>query len=223
MRKVFNSFREVIADIPDGATIMLGGWAYAGTPQNLILALREHGAKKLTIIANGTGTARYINTNNLIENKQVKRLICTIAFPGTAADRAYQAGELEIQFVPQGTLAEAIRAGGAGVGGFYTRTGVRTPIANGKETRIINGKEYLLEFPLQADYALLRAYKADRLGNLIYKGIMRNFNVVMATAARVTIAEVEEIVEPGELDPDLIMTPQLFVDRIVKIPRGGVI
>jgi 3-oxoacid CoA-transferase A subunit len=124
MDKVFNSFREAIADIPDGATIMLGGWAYAGTPQNLILALREHRAKELTIITGSTGTQRYINTNVLIENKQVKRVTCTIAFPGTPADRAYQAGEIELQYVPQGTLAEAIRAAGAGIGGFYTRTAV---------------------------------------------------------------------------------------------------
>lgn len=216
--KIVNRALEAVADIPDGAKIMIGGWGYAGIPQNLILALRDHGAKDLTIYVNGTGTQRLVDTNILVKNKQLKRIKTSIVFPGTPVDVANRAGEIEIELVPQGTLAEAIRAGGAGIGGFYTPTGVGTPIAAEKETRIINGKEYILELPLRADYALVRAYKADRFGNLIYKGMMRNFNVVMATAADITIAEVEEIVE--ELDPEIVVTPQLFVDRIVKIPEG---
>jgi len=231
MQKVCNSFAEAVSDIRDGATIMIGGWGIPGDqPQRLTQALRDHGAKELTIIActpgtSGEGALRlfgvtYVSNNVLIENKQVKKFICSIAFPGTAFDRAYLAGEIEVEWVPQGTLAERIRAGGFGIGGFYTPTGVGTPVAEGKEKNVIDGKEYNLELPLKADYALIRARKADTLGNLVYQGVMRSFNAVMAPAAKVTIAEVDEIVNPGELDPEHIVTPHIFVDWIIKIPEG---
>jgi 3-oxoacid CoA-transferase A subunit len=225
--KVFNSFADAVADIPDGATIMIGGFfGPGGLPQNLILAVRNQGARNLTYIANsgwGFGkTGGYIDASILAENRQIKKAIVpTMADPepgrSTAIEDQYRAGELEIELVPQGTLAERIRAGGFGIGGFYTRTGVGTVVEKGKEKRLINGKEYILELPLSADYALIRAYKADRMGNLIYRRTARTYNAVMALAARITIAEVDEIVEVGELDPEVIVTPGIFVKRIVKI------
>ncbi len=222
MNKVVNTPAEAVADIPDGAVIMVGGFAYSGSPRSLILALSEQGAKGLTIITNGPGTERFIDSNLLIKNRQVKRLICSITFPNTSAERASLDGDMEMVLMPQGNLAEAIRAAGCGIGGFYTPTGVGTEIEVGKEKRVIDGQEYILQLPLRADYSLIRAHKADRFGNLIYRGVMRNFNVVMAAAARVTIAEVDEIVEPGELDPNIIVTPEIFVDRIVEVSEGGV-
>lgn len=228
--KVVGSFDGAVADIPDGATIMLGGFAAVDRPFNLIRALRNQGAKGLTVIANSPGTggqqaakwwgiAHYTDANFLVENKQVKKFISSITFPGTTAEKAILAGEVEIEYVPQGTLAERIRAGGFGIGGFYVRTGAGTIIAGGKEKRIIDGEEYLLELPLKADYALIKAYKADKFGNLVYRGNTRDFNAVMAPAADITIAEVEDIVDIGELDPEVIVTPGIFVDRIVKIPK----
>jgi len=222
MSKVVGSFAEAVADIPDGATIMLGGFGLAADlPFNLIRAIRGCGARELTIITNTPGpgsrlaldmweVTQWTDANLLVENKQVKRFIITITFPDTAAERAILAGEVEVEFVPQGTLAERIRAGGFGIGGFYVKTG--------GERRIINGEEYFLEMPLKADYALIKAYQADEMGNLIYRGNTRSFNAVMAPAADVTIAEVSNIVGPGELEPEVIITPEIFVDRIVKIP-----
>lgn len=229
MNKVIKSFDQAVADIPDKTTIMLGGFAAVDRPFNLIRALRSHGAKELTIIANSPGTggqqalrwwglAYYTDANLLVENKQVKKFISSITFPHTAAEKAILAGEVEVEFVPQGTLAERIRAGGFGIGGFYVKTGAGTIIAEGKERRIIDGEEYLLEMPLTADYALIKAYKADKFGNLVYRGNTRNFNAVMAPAADITIVEVEHIVEVGELDAEAVVTPGIFVDRIVKIP-----
>ncbi|MFC2047634.1 CoA transferase subunit A [Chloroflexota bacterium] len=229
--KIYDSFKKVVADIPDGATIFVGGWGAPGDlPDNLTAALRDHGAKNLTIICTTSGTSQrmadawgkkteHITPNSLIENKQVKEVICSISFPNTAMEKAVLAGEIKVEWSPQGTLAERIRAGGAGLGGFYTRTGVGTVIAEGKEKKIIDGKEYILELPLKADYALIRAYKADKLGNLIYRGMMNSFNALEATAARITIAEVDDIVEIGELDPSTIITQEIFVNRIVKIPK----
>jgi len=230
MSKVVGSFAEAVADIPDGATVMLGGFGLAADlPFNLILALLDCGARELTIITNTPGpgsrlalnmwgVTQWTDANLLVENKQVKRFIITITFPDTAAERAILAGEVEVEFVPQGTLAERIRAGGFGIGGFYVKTGGGTTIVEGKERRIINGEEYFLEMPLKADYALIKAYQADEMGNLIYRGNTRSFNAVMAPAADVTIAEVSNIVGPGELEPEVIITPEIFVDRIVKIP-----
>ena len=229
--KVIESFEQAVADISDGATIMLGGFGVAADlPFNLIRALRHHGCKGLTVIVNTPGPGgrlalelwgitQWTDVNLLVENRQVKKFISTITFPNTAAEKAILAGEVEIEFVPQGTLAERIRAGGFGIGGFYVRTGVSTLIAEGKEKRIIDGEEYLLEMPLRADYALIKAYKADRFGNLVYRGDTRSFNAVMAPAADITVAEVQDIVEVGELEPEVIVTPGIFVDRIIKIPK----
>jgi len=228
LNKVYNNSDEALTDIPDGAVIMIGGFGVAGdTPQDLIWALRHRGARGLTIITNSAGTGGklaakwwgmpyFADPNLLVENHQVKKLVCSISFPGTAFEKAILAGEVEVEWVPQGTLAERIRAGGYGIGGFYTPTGVETLVEEGKEKRVINGKEYLLELPLRADYALIKAHKADKYGNLVYLGNTRSFNSVMTPAAKVTIAEVDEIVEVGELDPESIVTPEIFVHRIVK-------
>jgi len=236
--KVFSSLREAVADIPDKASIMIGGFGHAADkPQNLIRALRDHGAKELTMIVNGAGVSGslgigslggrpFIDEEILLENRQIKKAICSVpaslvmSKPG-AFERQYLAGEVELEYVAQGTLAERIRAGGAGLGGFYTPTGVGTLIEKGKEKRTIDGKEMLLEFALRADYALIRAYRADTRGNLVYRGIMRSFNAVMAAAAKVTIVEVEKIVDAGELDPEVIVTPGIFVDRIIEISGEG--
>ncbi len=237
MSKVFNSFEEVVADIPDGVTIMIGGFGHAvDKPQNLIQALRRQGAKNLTLICNTAGAQGklgvgslggkpFIDEDILVENRQVKKAVCSV--PGSvviakpnAFEKQYVAGQVDLEYVPQGTLAERIRAGGAGIGAFYTPTGVGTLIEDGKEKRVIDGKQMLLEFALKADYALIKAYKADTIGNLTYRGIMRSFNTIMASAAKVTIAEVEQLVEVGELGPDVIITPGIFVNRIVKVPDG---
>lgn len=235
--KVYSSFKAAVADIPDGASIMVGGFGgAAGVPQNLIRALRDQGAKNLTIIHNnggfGIGNVGYASAGDfddhsiLVANRQVKKVLCSYPFP-PALDRStpfkeqYLAKEVEMEIMPQGTLAERIRAGGAGIPAFYTPTGVGTPVEQGKEKRVINGREYILEYALKADYALVRAYKADRLGNLVYRGTARTFNPVMATAARITIAEVDEIVKPGAIDPEHVITPFVYVDRIVKIPKGA--
>ena len=229
MNKVIESFDEAVADIHDGATIMLGGFGIGiDTTFNLIRALGQHGAKELTLIANTPGPGRqhtiekwgitqWTDANLLVENRQVKKFITTIAFPDTATERAILADEMEIEYIPQGTLAERIRAAGFGIGGFYVKTGAGTIITEGKEKRIINGEEYFLEMPLRADYALIKAHKADKFGNLIYRGNARSFNAVMAPAANITIVEVHDIVEVGELDPEVVVTPGIFVDRIVKI------
>jgi len=236
--KVFSSFREAVADIPDGATIMFGGFGHAADkPQNLIGALRDHGAKNLTIIVNGAGGPGklgigslggkpFIDEEILQENRQIKKAICSVPASlvmskPSAFEKQYLAGDVELEYVPQGTLAERIRAGGAGLGGFYTPTGVGTLVERGKEKKIIDGKEMLLEFALRADFALIRAHKADTVGNLVYRGIMRSFNAIMATAAKVTIAEVDQIVNAGDLDPEVVVTPGVFIDRIVEIPEGG--
>ncbi len=233
--KVFASFAEAVADIPDGATIMFGGFGHAvDKPQNLILALRDQGAKNLIMILNGAGGAGrlgigalggkpFTDEEILQENRQVKKAICSVPSSlvmsrPNAFEKQYRAGEVELEYVPQGTLVERIRAGGAGLGAFFTPTGVGTLIEKGKEKRVIDGREMLLEYGLRADYALIRAYCADTMGNLIYRGIMRSFNAVMATAAKVTIVEVDKIVTAGELDPEAVVTPGIFIDRIVEIP-----
>ena len=234
--KVVPSFAEAVADIRDGAVLMIDGFAGpGGTPQNLIGALRDQGAKELTIISNTAGLAsvigfgtltgdRPVDIGILVDNEQVKKVIAS--FPvspspsrPTAFERAYLEGKVGLEVVPQGTLAERIRAGGAGIPAFYTPTGVGTVMAKGKETRSFGGREYLLEHALAADFALLRAHKADTLGNLVYRGTSQNFNGVMATAARTTVVEVDEIVSPGGLDSAAIHTPGVYVRRLVQIPR----
>jgi 3-oxoacid CoA-transferase subunit A len=221
MNKVFESPAAAIFDIIDGATIMFGGFASAGTPTNLILALREKGTTDITAIANNIGLGDKLDV--LCEKHQVKKMIASFVIRASAKYRSvfeeqYARGEVEMEVVPQGTLAERIRAGGAGIPAFYTATGVGTVVAEGKPVQVFDNREYVLERALTADFAFIRADKGDRFGNLVYRKSSRNFNQPMATAARVTIAEVEQIVEPGELDPEAIVTPGIYVQRIVQGP-----
>jgi 3-oxoacid CoA-transferase subunit A len=233
--KVYSSGLAALHDLPDGASVMIDGFAGpGGMPHYLLLALREHGARDLTIISNTAGIARVVNFGTpagrlavdhsiLIDNRQVKKVIASYPVSPSASrpssfELAYRRGEVELELVPQGTLAERIRAGGAGVAAFYTPTGVGTLIAQGKETRVIDGKEYLLEQALRADFCLIRGYKADTLGNVVYRGTSRNFNAVMAPAARTTVVEVDEIVEAGALDPEAIVTPGTYITRMVQRP-----
>jgi 3-oxoadipate CoA-transferase, alpha subunit len=210
---------DAVADIPDGAVIMFGGFVSAGTPTNLIRALVRRGVRGLTGIANNIGLGDELDS--LCEHRQMTRFIASFAIRASGARRShfeqqYRAGEVELELVPQGTLAERIRAGGAGIPAFYTKTGVGTPVAEGKELRELDGERYLLETALTADYALLKAHRADPWGNLTYRGTGRNFNVPMATAARTVIVEVDEIVELGAIDPQHVVTPGVYVDRIVR-------
>lgn len=233
--KVYSSGADAVRDMPDGSTVMIDGFAGpGGMPHYLMVALRNHGAKDLTMVSNTAGIARIIGFGTppgyqaidhsiLIENGQIRKAIASYPVSPSPArpsafELAWQRGEVEIEVVPQGTLAERIRAGGAGVAAFYTPTGAGTLLTEGKETRTINGREYVLEPALRADYCLIRGYKADTLGNVVYKGTSRNFNAVMAPAAGVTIIEVDEIVEPGELDPEAIVTPGVYIDRVVQRP-----
>ncbi len=219
LNKVYATPADAIADVPDGASIMFGGFTSAGSPTALITALYEQGTREITGISNNIGLGDKLDI--LCEKRQLKKMIASFAVRASAKrqslfEQLYRAGGVELEIVPQGTLAERIRAGGAGIPAFYTPTGVGTVVAEGKETREFEGRRYLMERALTADYAFVRAHKADKLGNLVYRRASRNFNVPMATAARVTIAEVEEIVEVGELDPELIVTPGVFVQRIVQ-------
>jgi 3-oxoacid CoA-transferase A subunit len=227
--KLMASFRAAVADIPDGATVAFGGFAYPGTPFNLIRALAEQGAKNLICVANTTGGAggpRMPDMAMLVEAGQVRKVICAFTAATRASDvlpftKYYESGEVEAELVPQGTLAERLRAAGAGIPAFYTPTAVGTELAAGRETRVINGREYLLEYALPVDYAFIRAHRADTAGNLRFRRSQRNFNPLMAMAARVTIAEVEEEIEPaGAFDPDDVHTPGIFVHRLVKIPAA---
>ena len=241
INKVVKSFDEAVKDVFDGAVILFGafGAGPGGWCSYLIRALAEQGAKELTVAGNTTGWGREMmkargrvmpdwwdDIGILCENKQVKKGIA--AFPVapspllvTPFEKQLRAGEVEIEMVPQGTLAERIRARKAGIGAFFTPTGPGTIIEKGKEVRVIDGKPHVLEYPIKADFAFIRAYKADRLGNLVYRGTSRTFNATMAGAAKVTIAEVDEVVPVGELDPEAIVTPALYVDRVVVRPEEG--
>jgi 3-oxoadipate CoA-transferase alpha subunit len=225
--KQLGSFQEAVQDIADGSVIAFGGFAMPGVPFNLIKALLEQGAKNLTLVANTTGGAqqpRMPDIGMLVENGRVRKVICAFTAATRPTDvlpftRYYEAGEIEAELVPQGTLAERMRAAGAGIPAFYTPTGVGTELAEGRETRVINGREYLLEYALPLDYAFVRAARADAFGNLQFHRSQRNFNPVMATAARITIAEVDEDIMPvGSIDPDQVHTPGIFVHRLVKVP-----
>ncbi|MGH7097723.1 MAG: CoA transferase subunit A [Stellaceae bacterium] len=227
--KIFSSFAEAVADIPDGATIGFGGFAVVGMPVNLYEALAHQGAKNLTCVSNSTRGGATLpgdapDMGALIRNGQVKKVICAFTAPTRASQRLIlteyvEKGLIEAELVPQGTLAERMRAAGAGIPAFYTPAAVGTELAIGRETRIFNGREYLLEHALPLDYAFIRASQADAFGNLRYRRSQRNFNPVMAMAARVTIVEVEEDIMPiGAIDPDDVHTPGVFVHRIVKIP-----
>src|SRR5436190_3486307 len=215
MNKVLGTAAEAVALVPDGATIMMGGFGLCGIPENLIAALRARGTRDLTVISNNAGVDDF-GIGILLRARQVRKMIATYVGENKEFERQFLSGELEVELVPQGTFAERIRAAGAGIGGFFTPTGFGTLVAEGKETRVIGGKPYVLEPPLRADFAFVKAWKGDRVGNLVYRRTARNFNPVMATAATITFAEVEEIVEPGELDPDAIVTPGIYVTHILK-------
>ncbi|KQQ96935.1 3-oxoacid CoA-transferase subunit A [Massilia sp. Leaf139] len=215
--KTYESLQRAVADVPDGATVMIGGFGNAGMPSQLIDALIEQGARELTIVNNNAGNGDS-GLAALLAAKRVRKIICS--FPRQTDshhfDALYRAGEIELELTPQGNLAERIRAAGAGIGGFFTPTGYGTLLAEGKETRLIDGRHYVLESPIHADYALIKALKGDRWGNLVYRKTARNFGPIMAMAAKVAIAQVAEIVPLGELDPENIVTPGIFVQRVVK-------
>jgi 3-oxoacid CoA-transferase subunit A len=215
MNKVLSSAEEAVALVPDGATILMGGFGLCGIPENLIAALRARGTKDLTVISNNAGVDDF-GIGVLLRARQVRKMISTYVGENKEFERQFLSGELDVELVPQGTFAERIRAAGAGIAGFFTPTGYGTLVAEGKETRTIGGKHYVLEAPLGADFAFVKAWKGDRVGNLLYRRTARNFNPVMATAATTTIAEVEHLVEPGELDPDHVVTPGIFVKHIVQ-------
>jgi 3-oxoacid CoA-transferase subunit A len=215
MDKVLRTADEAVALIPDGATIMVGGFGVCGNPENLLAALRARGTRGLTVISNNAGIDDF-GLGPLLRTRQIRKMIATYVGENREFERQFLAGELEVELVPQGTFSERIRAGGAGIGGFFTPTGYGTLVAEGKETRVIDGRPYVLELPLKADFALVRAWKGDRLGNLVYRKTARNFNPMMATAARVTLAEVEQLVEPGGIEPDAVHTPGIFVQHIVE-------
>jgi 3-oxoacid CoA-transferase subunit A len=218
MNKVLASAEEAVARIPDGATIMMGGFGLCGIPENLIAALRARGTKELTVISNNAGIDDF-GIGILLKSRQVRKMIATYVGENKEFERQYLTGELEVDLVPQGTFSERIRAGGAGIGGFFTPTGYGTLIAEGKETRVIDGRSFVLELPLKADFAFVKAWTGDREGNLVYRRTARNFNPMMATAAAVTIAEVEQLVEPGAIDPDHVITPGIFVRHILQGER----
>lgn len=215
MRKVFENADEAIHDIPDNATIMLGGFGLCGIPENSITALVKKGVKGLTCISNNAGVDGF-GLGLLLETRQIKKMISSYVGENAEFERQLLAGELEVELTPQGTLAEKIRAGGAGIPAFYTATGYGTEVAEGKEVKVFEGKNYIMERSLTADFAIVKAWKGDTLGNLVFKATARNFNPMMATAGKITIAEVEELVEPGELDANEIHTPGIFVQRIFK-------
>ncbi len=216
--KRITSPAAAVADIPDGATVLIGGFGEAGSPIELIHALIDHGAKDLTVVNNNTGSGQ-VGLAALIRNRQVRKMICS--YPRTANSTVfpdlYRSGLIELELVPQGTLAERIRCGGAGIPAFYTPTSVGTPLEEGKETREFDGKTYVLEYGLTGDFALVKAERADRYGNLLYHGTARNFSPVMATAARTTVVQATKIVDLGEIDPESVITPGIFVDRVTEV------
>ncbi len=216
MKKIFANAEEATHDIPNGATLMVGGFGMCGVPVDLIHAVKRKGVTGLTVISNNAGTDGF-GLGLLLETRQIVKMMGSyVRAENKLFESLVLSGELNLELIPQGTLAERIRAGGAGIPAFYTPAGVGTVVADGKECREFNGKKYLMELGLTADFALIKAWKGDRAGNLVYRKTARNFNPMMATAGKITIAEVEEIVETGELDPNAIVTPGIYVKRIVK-------
>ena len=215
MKKRLNSAEEAVALVPNGASIMMGGFGLAGIPETLIAALRRRGTSGLTIISNNAGVDEF-GVGALLKTRQVRKMISTYVGENKEFERQFLEKEIEVELVPQGTFSERIRAGGAGIGGFYTPTGVGTIVAEGKEVREFDGRLYVLERPLKADFAFIKAWKGDTAGNLVFRKTTRNFAPMMATAARITIAEVEHLVEPGEIDPDAVHTPGIFVRHIFQ-------
>lgn len=211
---VCTTVAEALAGITDGATIMVGGFGLVGIPENLIIGLKDTGVKNLTVISNNCGVDDW-GLGILLQNRQIKKMISSYVGENKEFERQYLSGELEVELVPQGTLAERIRAGGAGIPAFYTPAGVGTPIAEGRETRVFNGKEYLLELGLKADFSLVKAWRGDGLGNLQYRRTAQNFNPMMAAAGRVTVAEVEVMAAVGALEPETVHTPSVYVQRII--------
>ena len=218
INKIVSSAEEAVREIHNGAVVMIGGFGAAGSPIELIHALIDQGAKDLTVISNNTGSG-HVGLAALIENKQVAKAICS--FPRTANSKVfpelYHSGEIELELVPQGTLAERIRAGGAGIPAFYTPASVNTPLAIGKESRDFNGQEYVLEYGIKADFALVKAETSDRYGNLLYHATARNFGPIMCTASKVAIVQCKKIIEPGQIDPETVITPGIFVQKVVEI------
>jgi 3-oxoacid CoA-transferase subunit A len=212
--KVVDSVSEAVQDIQDGSTLIVGGFGLSGIPEKTIFALRDKGVKDLTIVSNNCGVDDW-GLGLLLANKQIKKMVSSYVGENKIFEQQYLSGELEVELVPQGTLAERIRAGGAGIPGFYTATGVGTLVAEGKEQKEFDGRTYILEQGIVGDFALVKAWKADPLGNLVFRKTARNFNPLAAMAGKVTIAEVEEIVEVGELDPDEIHTPGIYVQRVL--------
>lgn len=225
LNKLYATMADALSGIHDGATVLVGGFGGAGLPYELVHALIDQGARELTIVNNNSGTGTD-GLAALVNAGRVRKMICS--FPKAANPRQdpnifqkwYQAGKVELELVPQGTIVERLRAAGAGLGGYYSPTGVGTVLAQGKETRVLNGKHYVLEQPLQGDFALIKGLAADRWGNLVYRKAARNFNPVMAMAAKVTIAQVSRIVDLGELDPEHVVTPGIFVHRVVRVQHG---
>jgi 3-oxoacid CoA-transferase subunit A len=212
--KVMTSFAEAVADVVDGSTLIVGGFGLSGCPERSIAALRDRGVRDLTVVSNNCGVDDF-GLGLLLANHQIRKMVSSYVGENRRFEQQYLSGELEVEFTPQGTLAERMRAGGSGIPAFYTATGLGTPIAEGKEVRRFNGRDYLLEEAITGDFALVKAWKGDTLGNLMYAKTARNFNPLAAMAGAVTIAEVEELVDAGELDPDQIHTPGIFVQRIL--------
>ena len=215
MNKVFPDAKSACADIPDGATLFVGGFGLAGVPEECIFALRDLGSRNLTIVSNNAGTSEH-GLVHLLKNRQIRKMISSYVGENQTFEQQLLAGELEVELTPQGTMSERIRAGGAGIPAFFTPTGVGTQVAEGKEVREFDGRRYVMERGLTGDFALVKAWKGDRFGNLVYRKTARNFNPMMAMAGKVTIAEVEHLVEPGEIEPDLVHTPAIFVQRIFQ-------
>jgi 3-oxoacid CoA-transferase subunit A len=215
MNKVLRGADEAIADLSDGASIMMGGFGVCGIPEHLIAAVVRRGTSGLTVMSNNAGVSDF-GIGLLLQRRQVRRMISTYVGENELFEKQFLSGELEVELVPQGTFAERIRAGGAGIPAFFTPTGYGTKAAEGKETRVFDGRHYVMERGLTADYAFVKAWKGDRFGNLVYRRTTRNFNPMMATAGRITVAEVEHLVEPGELDPDQVHTPGIFVQRLFQ-------
>jgi 3-oxoacid CoA-transferase subunit A len=218
INKVVASADEAVRDVFDGATLVVGGFGLCGIPENLISALAGRGVKNLTAVSNNCGVDDW-GLGLLLKSRQIRRMVSSYVGENAEFERQFLSGELEVELVPQGTLAERMRAGGAGIPAFYTAAGVGTLVAQGKETRVFDGREYLLEKSVVGDFALVAAWKGDRLGNLVYRKAARNFNPMAVTAGRVAIAEVEELVEAGDLEPECIHTPGVFVNRLVVAPR----
>lgn len=213
--KLMDSMAEAVRDIQDGAVLIVGGFGLCGIPEHLIAALREKGTKDLTVVSNNCGVDDW-GLGLLLANRQIKKMVSSYVGENKTFEKQFLSGELEVELVPQGSLAERIRAGGAGIPGFYTATGVGTPVAEGKEHKTFDGRTYLLERAIVGDFALVKAWKADPLGNLVFRKTSRNFNPMAAAAGKITIAEAEEIVGVGELDPDEIHTPGIYVQRVVQ-------